>query len=327
MTQWLMPEAECKADGTPRRVGIEIELSGIDVESLATLTADTLGGELERVSSAEFDVAVPDHGDYRVEVDFKLLKDLAREQESSLDENAIMNLGIEALGEASSLVVPCEIVSPPIPVHELAEPMDALVDALREAGARGTRRSFVYAFGVHLNIEPPDMQAETIAAYLQAFVCLYDWILDEGQVDLSRRMTPYIDPYPKDYDLLITGADYRPDWPSLISDYLSHNPTRDRAMDMLPMFASVDEERVRDATDDPLIKARPAFHYRLANSCVDEDGWSIAHPWNRWMQVERLAADRERLALVCAAFRTERQRILQKIDKRWVSKVKAWLDD
>ena len=166
-----------------------------------------------------------------------------------------------------------------------------------------------------------------IAAYLQAFVCLYDWILDEGQVDLSRRMTPYIDPYPKDYDLLITGADYRPDWPSLIGDYLSHNPTRDRAMDMLPMFASVDEERVRDATDDPLIKARPAFHYRLANSCVDEDGWSIAHPWNRWMQVERLAADRERLARVCAAFRTERQRILQKIDKRWVSKVKAWLDD
>ena len=322
-----MPEAECKADGTPRRVGIEIELSGIDVESLATLTADTLGGELERVSSAEFDVAVPDHGDYRVEVDFKLLKDLAREQESSLDENAIMNLGIEALGEASSLVVPCEIVSPPIPVHELAEPMDALVDALREAGARGTRRSFVYAFGVHLNIEPPDMQAETIAAYLQAFVCLYDWILDEGQVDLSRRMTPYIDPYPKDYDLLITGANYRPDWPSLIGDYLSHNPTRDRAMDMLPMFASVDEERVRDATDDPLIKARPAFHYRLANSCVDEDGWSIAHPWNRWMQVERLATDRERLARVCAAFRTERQRILQKIDKRWVSKVKAWLDD
>lgn len=327
MTQWQLPEATGKADGSPRRVGVEIELSGIDVESLATLAVDTLEGELNRVSSAEFEVTVPDHGDYRVEVDFALLKDLARQQEKSIDENAIMDLGIGALGEASSLVVPCEIVSPPIPMAGLAEPMDALVDALRKAGAKGTRQSLVYAFGVHLNIEPPDLQASTITSFLQAFVCLYDWILDEGQVDLSRRMTPYIDPYPKDYDLLVTDPEYRPDWQTLIDDYLAHNPTRDRAMDMLPMFAHVDETRVRNTTDDPLIKARPAFHYRLANSCVDEDGWSIAHPWNRWMQVERLAADRERLEEVCAAFRADRQRMLQKIDKRWVRTVKTWLND
>lgn len=327
MTQWLLPNATDKADGSPRRVGVEIELSGIDVEALATLTADTLGGELNRVSSAEFEIKVSDHGQYRVEVDFALLKDLAREQEGDIDENSIRNLGVEALGGASSLVVPCEIVSPPIPMAELAGPMDALVAALRKAGARGTRHSLVYAFGVHLNIEPPDMEVETVARFLKAFVCLYDWIVDEGQVDLSRRMTPYIDPYPKDYDLLLTDPAYAPDWPTLIDDYLAHNATRDRAMDMLPMFSSVDEERVSNAVDDPLIKARPAFHYRLANSCVDEDGWSIAHPWNRWMQVERLAIDDERLAAVCAAFRSDRQRMLQKIDRRWVRTVKAWLND
>ena len=327
MPQWQMPGTARKSDGSPRQVGVEIELSGINVESLAALTADTLGGEVERISSAEFEVTVSDHGKYRVEVDFALLKDIARQHESDIDENSIRNLGVEALGGASSLIVPCEIVSPPIPMDAIAEPMDTLVDALRKAGARGTRHSLVYAFGVHLNIEPPDMKANTVLSFLRSFVCLYDWIVDEGQVDLSRRMTPYIDPYPKDYDLLLTASSYSPDWQTLIDDYLVHNPTRDRAMDMLPMFASVDEQRVSDAVDDPLIKARPAFHYRLANSCVDEDGWSIAHPWNRWMQVERLAADGERLAAVCDAFRSDRRRMLQKIDKRWVNTVKAWLSD
>lgn len=327
MTQWRMPETTDKADGSPRRVGVEIELSGIDVEALAALAADTLSGEIERISSAEFEVAVPGHGDYRVEVDFALLKDLAREQESDIDEKSIRKLGVEALGDVSSLLVPCEIVAPPISMEELERPMDALIDALRKAGGKGTRHSVLYAFGVHLNIEPPEMEADTVLAYLRAFVCLYDWIVDEGQVDLSRQMTPYINPYPKEYDLLITDPAYAPDWQAMIADYLVHNPTRDRAMDMLPMFAHVDEDQVRNTVDDPLIKARPAFHYRLANSCVDEEGWSIAHPWNRWVQVERLAEDRERLAAVCDAFIADRQRMLQRIDKRWVNTVKTWLND
>lgn len=324
---WQLPERLTGADGSPRRVGVEIELQGIDIEDLAALTAATLGGEVTPVSAVEFDIEVPEQGDYRVEVDFALLKELARERRRAVPEGGegLMDFAVDLLNDVSSVTVPCEIVAPPIAMEAVAEPMDALVRALREAGAKGTRHSLLYAFGVHLNVEPPDLEAATIARYLRAFVCLYDWIVDEGEVDLSRRLSPYIKPYDRAYDLLVADPEYAPDWPTLIDDYLEYNPTRDRALDMLPMFAHMDEERVRATVDDALVKARPAFHYRLANSCVDEPDWTIANPWNRWMEIERLAAGGRDLATLASAFARDRSRMLRTVDNRWASEVREWL--
>ena len=328
-SNWQLPDRLNKADGDPRRVGIEIELQGIDVHDLAELTAETLGGEVDRVSSVEFNIDVPELGEFRVEVDFKLLKELAREGEVRREDGdeGLKDLAVELLGGASAVLVPCEIVTPPIPMQSMAEPMDALVERLRAAGAKGTRHSVLYAFGVHLNVEPPDLEAGTVLDYLRAFVCLYDWVVEEGRVDVTRQISPYIRPYTRDYDLLISNPDYAPDWPRLVDDYLEHNPTRDRALDMLPMFAHVDEERVLAVVDDPLIKPRPAFHYRLSNSCVDEDGWSIANPWNRWMHIERLASDPEALTSCSVAFAKDRERMLRNVDKRWADEVRQWLVD
>lgn len=98
-------------------------------------------------------------------------------------------------------------------------------------------------------------------------------------------------------------------------------------MDMLPMFAEVDEERVAAVVDDPLIKPRPAFHYRLSNSCIDEDNWSIAHPWNRWMAIERLAADRDSLQDCLRGFSRDRERMLRNVDKRWARESSKWAVD
>ena len=326
---WKLPETLKRADGDPRRVGIEIELQGIDIADLAELTAEVLSGSIDRVSSAEYEISVPDIGEFRVEVDFALLKELANEREERVEEGGagLMNLAVDLLSDASATLVPCEIVTPPIPMRSMAAPMDELVKRLRAAGAKGTRQSMLYAFGVHLNVEPPDLDAETVLAYLRAFVCLYDWIVEDGNVDLTRQISPYIRRYEQDYDLLISEPDYEPGWPSLIDDYLEYNPTRDRAMDMLPLFAHIDEERVKAVVDDPLIKARPALHYRLANSCIDEDGWSIALPWNRWMQVEWLAADREKLDDCLRAFAEDRGRILRHVDRRWARDVRQWLVD
>ena len=326
---WKLPDALDKADGSARRVGIEIELQGIDIADLAELTADALAGKVERVSSAEYNVDVPDIGEFRVEVDFALLKQLANDREDRAEEAgaSLMDFAVDLLSGASATLVPCEIVTPPIPMQSMAAPMDELVERLRAAGARGTRQSVLYAFGVHLNVEPPDLDVETVLACLRAFVCLYDWIVVDGDIDLTRQISPYIKPYEQDYDLLISQADYAPDWPQLIDDYLEHNPTRDRALDMLPLFAHVDEERVTAIVDDPLIKARPAFHYRLDNSCIDEDGWSVALPWNRWMQIEQLAADRDKLGECLQAFAEDRERLLRAVDKRWASKVTQWLVD
>jgi hypothetical protein len=324
--RWNLPSRIEKADGSPRHVGIEIELQGVSIERLATLVAETLDGTVERISSAEYNVHVDALGPLRIEVDFALLKELAREREKRIDDDSLADFAVDLLGGASAMLVPCEIVTPPMPMTSMAEPMDALVERLRAAGASGTRQSVLYAFGVHLNIEPPDLDAGTIVEYLRAFVCLYDWIVEEGQVDITRQVSPYIRAYGRDYTLLLSEASYSPSLETLIDDYLEHNPTRDRALDMLPMFAELDEARVRAVVDDPLIKARPALHYRLANSCVDESGWSIAQPWNRWMKVEQLAELPDVLGECATAFRRDRERMLRGIDKRWTTEVRRWLD-
>lgn len=323
-----MPAITHKPDGQPRMVGVEIELHGLTVDRLAEVVQQAIGGTLDKISRSEFALDVPEQGSYRVEVDYALLKEMAKDEASSDSKNGNVarELAIEALDTLSSLVVPCEIVSPPLPMESICAPMDEIVDAVRKAGANGTRASIAFAFGVHLNVEPPNMEASTILSYLRAFVCLFDWIVWHGKVDLSRRITPYINRYPTDYQALILAPDYRPDFESLIADYLEHNATRNRALDMLPLLATVDEHTVRAAVDDDRVKDRPAFHYRLANSCVDKPDWSIADPWSRWLKVEQLAADKDALAELAEEMLNDIQRVLHPVDNKWRQRVQRWVD-
>jgi len=324
---WPMPPRLDKADGRPRRVGVEIELQGLELDSLADLVASTLGGTIDKASDANYLVDVPDIGEFRVELDYALLKKLADEREHNDESQAgiIGDATYEFLNSASSLVVPCEIVTPPIPVDNLAEPLERLVSNLREAGAKGTRNSPFFAFGVHLNVEPPDLEAVTIAAYLKAFVCLFDWIVEQGEIDFARRATPYIQRYPADYEMLLADPDYWPDMDRLIVDYLEYNATRNRALDMLPMLATLNAAAVDLTVDDDRVNARPAFHYRLANSMIDEPDWSVADPWSRWLQIEYLAGKREALDECCKAYRESRDRLMHRFDKRWNETVRQWL--
>lgn len=325
--RYPMPEIMNKADGSPRRVGVEFELQGIAVDMLARLTALTLRGDIEAVSEVEYLVHVPGQGSYRVEVDYALLKQRARAKQEAdgVEASAIEALTTDALSAVSSVIVPCEVVAPPLPMETFSAPLQTLTDAIRDAGGKGTGHSFFYAFGLHLNVEPPDLDAETIAAYMKAFVCLFDWIVLQGEVDWARRITPYIKRYPADYDLLLTDPEYWPDLDTLVADYLNANATRNRAMDMLPLFTDVNPAAVQGAVDDDLIKPRPAFHYRLANCAIDNPGWSIADPWSRWLQIEHLAGDQEALNECCKAYREDRERLLHRVDNTWRETVTQWL--
>lgn len=324
---WPMPGAVTKSDGSSRRVGVEFELQGIPVDELARLTASTLGGEVETVSEAEYLIRVPDQGDYRVEVDYALLKQMAKEQRKAegADPTAIEALVLDALSTVSSVIVPCEVVAPPLPMDGLARPMGKLTDAIRAAGGKGTGHSMFYAFGLHLNVEPPDLEADTVAAYMKAFACLFDWIVWQGEVDWARRITPYIKRYPADYEARLTDPDYWPDRERLIGDYLASNASRNRALDMLPLFSEIDSAAVQEAVDDDRVKARPAFHYRLANCAIDDPDWSIGEPWGRWVQIEYLASDRRALNACCEAYHRDRERWLHGIDNSWRETVTQWL--
>lgn len=322
-----MPPATTKSDESPRRVGVEFELQGIPVDMLARLTALTLRGDIETVSEAEYLVHVPEQGTYRVEVDYALLKQFAKAKHETegTDESAFDALAVDTLSAVSSVIVPCEIVAPPLPIDKFAEPLQTLTDAIREAGGKGTGHSVFYAFGLHLNVEPPNLDADTVAAFMKAFACLFDWIVWKGEVDWARRITPYIKRYPADYDLQLTDPDYWPDWDALIVDYLRANATRNRAMDMLPLFSDRNPAAVELAVDDDLVKPRPAFHYRLANCTIDDPAWSIADPWDRWLQIEHLANDRDALNACCEAYRRDRDRLLHRVDNTWRETVTKWL--
>ena len=304
-------------------MGVEFELQGLGVDELAKIAADVLGGTLAPVSSAEFTVGVEGQGDYRIEVDYALLKDAARQEpgEKGSIARKVEELRLEALTAASVALVPCEVVTPPLEMAVLHEPLDALTTAIRDAGGKGTRESPLYAFGVHFNVEPPAMDPKTVVAYAKAFVCLFDWLVHEGEVDFMRRVTPYINRFPGALELALTQPDYWPDWDTFVVDYLRASPTRNRALDMLPMLAEVNPAAVELVVDDDRVKARPTFHYRLANCLIDEPGWSISEPWGRWLEIERLANDTDLLNSVCEEFVADRDRVLHRIDGGWRDRV------
>ena len=61
---------------------------------------------------------------------------------------------------------------------------------------------------------------------------------------------------------------------------------------MLPLFCLIDCDHVfRHKVEKDLIKARPAFHYRLSNTQIDDPHWSVAREWYLWVELEKLAAD------------------------------------
>jgi hypothetical protein len=222
-------------------------------------------------------------------------------------------------------VVPWEIVTDPIPMERLPE-LEPLVAALRRAGARGTRHSPWYAFGLHLNPEMPALDAATILSYIRGYTCLYDWLVDREQLDPSRKwFTPYIETFDSGYIESILEMDYAPDIDGLIDDYLDANPTRNKSLDMLPLFAHIDPDKVKEKVDDHRVKARPALHYRLPNCDIDQEAWSLSRPWRHWLEVEYLADDPDRLERACHAFRRELAGGPRLFKARWIQQCDSWI--
>jgi hypothetical protein len=114
-------------------------------------------------------------------------------------------------------------------------------------------------------------------------------------VDLTRRLTFFADPFPKDYARTCVDpgvlAEPRPAHRRLPG----RQPDPQPRLDMLPLFAHLDAERVRARVEDERIKARPTLHYRLPNSEIDRPDWGLGAIWDDWLVLERLATDPKRL--------------------------------
>jgi hypothetical protein len=296
---FLLPPVTTTADGRVRRAGVEYEYAGPDIKVSARIVGDVFGGE-HLVRSTFEHVLRTDLGDFSVEIDASLLKDKKYEKPLraiGIDPETTDTQWLEtALLDTFSTLVPIEIGTPPIPIDQL-DRLDELRERLRRACAKGTRASILYAFGFHINPEIPSDDPGVIRDFIRAFLLLYPWMKQRTEVDMTRRVSPYINSFPDAYTRLILDERYPSSRDRLIDDYLAHNPTRNRPLDMLPVLAHLDRERVMSRVQDShLVKPRPAFHYRLPNCMLDEPNWRVAREWNTWVAVERLAHEKDRLA-------------------------------
>lgn len=322
-----LPPKNLNLEGQARAIGIEIEFAGLSSQDTLDCFKQLWPVNIEELSQLEFLIDVVDLGQFKLELDSAYLKELASTyNEKYLADEGFFRPTMDALQKAAEQLVPWEVVSPPLQITQL-DSIDKLIEALRQRGALGTRHALHHAFGLHLNPDLPSIETQDIVNYLRAYFCLYDWIVHEEQIDLTRRLTPYINHFERDYIKQLLDWNYCPTQAQLIDDYLLYNPTRNRSLDMLPLFAYIDEKRVRAQIDDPRIKARPTFHYRLPNCDIDNPLWSVSRVWNLWWVVESLANDKKQLRELCKDYQKEIDRLTHKLESRWLERLNERLPE
>lgn len=307
-----------------RRVGVEIEISGLGYAQLVNVMARLLSGQPRTVSRYVTEIDT-DIGPFAIELDSAPIKEL-NFQDEMLPES-IRELGGQALqliDAAAEKIVPLEIVTPPVRFSDL-ERIEILCNQLREAGALGSREAIYYAFGLQLNPDLPDLGPATLVRYLRAFCILYDWLKERHQLDISRKLTSYIEPWDSLFVERLLEPQYAPSLRQLMIDYLRDNPTRNRALDLLPLFAYLDPELLSEYVSDPRVKARPTLHYRLPDCDIDNPHWHFSSVWNDWVVLEQLATRAGDLAELTAAFRESRRLSLHNLTHRWLETCHEWL--
>jgi hypothetical protein len=283
-----------------RRIGVEIEFMGLSARAAARVLADRLGGVMVEEDPHAFLVQGSSLGDLAVQLDIRYVHPKAH------GKSLPIHLGTSSaawLGSALTYLVPRELIVSPVAVDRLVE-VDQAVDVLRRAGATGRGASWFGSLGLHFNIDPPRLDVRTLVGVFKAFLLIEPWLRSwTVRRGWTRRAAFLPASFPPRYVRQVLAPDYWPDLATFTDGYLHANPTRNRALDLLPILQHFDEARVRAKLPYEKIGSRPALHYRLPRAHVGEPGWSIAPDWDRWMAVERLAGEPHRLDALGLAYR------------------------
>ena len=274
------------ADGSLRRVGIEVEFLGPSAHAAATALARDLGGVAEPEDPHAIKVIGTRLGNLSVELDLR---------HSHPARHPSLNVGLgrrgaAVLGTLLSPFVPRELITAPMPATEIGRVDEALA-SLRSVGARGHGVVLLASLSLHFNIDPPSLDARTLTSFLKAFLLVSGELRRQtarGRLRLALALPP---DYPRSYKERVLAPDYWPSLHDLTADYLVANPTRQRALDLLPVLAYLNEAQVRQALPREKIGPRPVFHYRLPHAHLSDPDWSILPDWYGWLKVERVAAE------------------------------------
>jgi len=319
-TNFKLPPVRLNPSGEVRKVGFEIEFSGLTLESIDKILLDLYDGKLVEKNRYKHTISTS-LGEFENILDFEFLT--KREIFNWFLENGFEDRDfyefledVESfIADVSSIVVPYEITTPPLKLDDLQN-VETLKSALKSAGAKGTGSSLFYAFGLHINPEIYSKNVKEIVDILRAYFLLEEFIEDILEPDLTRKLTPYIDPFDEGYKKLVTDPNYSPTLQEFITTYITHNPTRNRSLDLLPLFAYLDEELVRSFLPREKIGRRPTFHFRLPNSKVDEENWHTYTSWNCWFLVETLAYNKDILYEVSKAYQVYLSSLPSPLEKK-----------
>lgn len=292
--EFKQPPVVTNYDGQERRVGFEFEYTGLPLADMATLVQGCFGGSLEVENEFSYKVKSTPFGSFSIESDSSYLKQKKYEkllEALSLESSTLKSIA-DRISQQSDLLVPFEVITPPIPLSAMGQIEAFRALAHRKLQERSSSAALLAPCGFHINPEVISRDVDDVLNTVRAFCLLYDHLLTAYEVSLTRRVWPYIAPYPPAYAELILARDYRPDMGQLIDDYIQYNPSRNHALDLLPLFAWFDEERVlaHEELELKLIKKRPTYHYRLPNCELHKAHWTVADQWNSWVEIENLAA-------------------------------------
>ena len=301
-----------------RRVGFEIEFQNLTPKRTASILAEVTKGRIEKVSDASY-LVKSSHGDFKAETDADLVKKLASSSEENLKLKKFNLEGViqDIIDPITKELVPTEIVSPPL-VEDSFYIIAEIEKAIVKNGAKGTNESARFAFASQFNPEIISKDSLYLLNILRAYILMTHWLRSQINIDLTRRITSYVDDFPIEYALIVLQVDYSPNLNKLIDDYLEYNPTRNRGLDFLPLFLFLDKDRVRNVVKDDRVKPRPTFHYRLPSCQIGLDSWDTFVEWKRWCLVEELASNHDFLLRMSESF-------LKLYQSNTVGKDSAWL--
>jgi uncharacterized membrane protein YdjX (TVP38/TMEM64 family) len=311
----LEPPLPFDEHGKERTVGVEVEFAALDLAAAGGAIQRLLGGEIVREHEFRLRVRGTSLGDFRVEVDSHALQDLAKRRRRSAPLRLFERLKGALLSAVADTITPHEVTSAPLRFEQLHD-IDRLVHALGRAGAEGTDDSIFHVCGVHLNPSVPSSDPLELRDYIRAYVLLHAELVEELHVDPKRRVMRFATAYPMAYARKVLDPNYAPDLSGLIDDYLQYNATRNRGLDLLPLFLHLDPTRVRGRVDDPRVQGRPTFHFRLPNSEIGNPLWRVTDEWRLWLEVEELAYDKARIAAISRDAR-ERFELPPALRGRW----------
>jgi hypothetical protein len=135
-----LPKLQHEPRGKPRRVGVELEMIGLELNDIAEIVAEHLGlaittdGRYRRVLTGD------DAGDWIVELDFDLLQ-APRPGGTRRGGPArrVARIRRDLLKTLAELIVPLELVSPPLPMRSARRSGGAHRAAARRGRERAPR--------------------------------------------------------------------------------------------------------------------------------------------------------------------------------------------